>query len=149
MSSLQNRVEAEFSSMKEYLDQQQAKVEQYHLRKIENSSYLCSAECTKDSSKDTATTRACVVNCMKPMEQVQGLFMKRQGLINQAIEGCMQKCEMSVKASAGENPTEAQMETARVDYMQCAVGCPKEVRPVIAQAFRDFESDLSAKKYQF
>merc|ERR1712088_27446 len=148
MANIEKKVEQEFSAMKDFLDQKQMELERNHLRKIENGSYLCAANCTKDASMSTRETRDCVIKCMKPMETVQNMWAKRQAQINGAIENCMTRCEEQVKLKVGDNPNEQQMETARVAYLECSIECPKRVTPVISQAFQDMKFDLQGASFK-
>lgn len=59
------------------------------------------------------------------------------------MQQCMMDCESRVKTMFGNEPTDAQIEQARVQYMECALKCPRDAMPAIQRAFEQLKHDVN------
>ena len=174
MTDLDQRRNQEFSAMDDFYRQQEIELERNHIRKIENISYLCAANCTKDNYLSTRESKECVIKCMKPIETVQNILAKGQAQLKEALVKCTTRCQEQVKVKAADNPFVQQQEEkitcinspeisnrshldktsphkGRGDggYLECAIDCPKRMTPVISQAFQDMKLELERVSRKF
>jgi len=98
-------------------------IDKSHLRGMQRSMHLCSADCCTDSTSSMESVHQCVENCTRRLSQSQNYVQNELGQFQERLQRGILLCQDRIKEKVGPNPNEAELKHYKNEFESCAVQC--------------------------
>ena len=143
-------LEQSFKNLRTFIKDQHESLEKSHLRAIQHKTFTCAAECTSNYNLPHRQTSNCLEKCFDPFKKAEHLIKDSTEHIDIEINKCMDNCKIDADFFAKEKglnfDDKGDAEKIRRKFYQCGMSCPRQVIPLISNAFYVIKQELDARQ---
>ena len=117
------------------------------LRKIQQQTFQCSADCCVSKSATSEEVATCVENCSLKFRKAQNYITNELTGFQGRLERCALTCQDSIRDKMTADTTDQQMKKLEGQFDQCVVKCADDTLKVLPDMFKKMKDIISKEAY--